>query len=79
MTVATDAKALAVFIKPNGQSPTIDAEPGLETNLHCLPYNGSQLHSYLNVLEDSIRQTLAECWERTKDTEVPQFRNCKAT
>ena len=28
-----------------------------------------------DVKDDGIRQTLAECWERTKDMEVPQFRD----
>ena len=28
-----------------------------------------------NVKDDRIRQILADCWERTKDMEVPQFRD----
>ena len=28
-----------------------------------------------NIKDTRIRQTLADCWERTKDIEVPQFRD----
>ena len=28
-----------------------------------------------DIKDDRIRQTLADCWERTKDMEVPQFRD----
>ena len=28
-----------------------------------------------DIKDDRIRQTLVDCWERTKDMEVPQFRD----
>ena len=28
-----------------------------------------------DIKDDCIRQTLADCWERTKDMKVPQFRD----
>ena len=40
-----------------------------------LPHGASCQHPHPDVKDDRIRQVLADCWERTKDREVPQFRD----
>ena len=71
----TEAKALAVFLNSTAGRLQIMRNPG--TTLLFPLYNPADIGTVRipDVDNDRVIQTLADCWERTKDMEVPQFRD----
>ena len=70
-----EAKALAVFINSTAGRLQLMRNPG-----HKIPfptYSAAETANIKipNVKDEGIRRILAACWERTKDMEVPQFRD----
>ena len=70
-----ESKATAVFLNSTAGRLQIMRNAGKAINFPI--YNP---RAYANiripdVKDDRIRQILADCWERTKDMEVPQFRD----
>ena len=72
---AAESKATAVFINstPGRLQLMRNAGRTLEFPLYNPAASGNI--RIPNVKDDRIRQILADCWERTKDMEVPQFRD----
>ena len=70
-----EAKALAVFLNSTAGRLQIMRTPG--TTIEFPLYNPADIGtvSIPNVNDGRIRQTLADCWERTKHMKVPQFRD----
>ena len=69
------SKAIAVFLNSTvGRIQTMsNASRTLEFPMYRpAAYANTRIP---NVKDDRIRETLADCWERTKDMEVPQFRD----
>ena len=80
MTIAdvseTEAMALAVFLNATPGRLQIMSNPGQSLAYPQYPpaiYASIRIPDVRN--DDRIRQILADCWERTKDTVVPQFRD----
>ena len=70
-----ESKALAVFLNSTPGRLQLMRNAGRK-----LTFPMYRPAAYANiripdVKDDRIRQILADCWERTKDTEVPQFRD----
>ncbi len=76
---AEESKATAVFINSTPGRLQLMRNPGrtLEFPLYNPAASGNI--RIPNFKDDLIRRTLTDCWERTKDMEVPQFRDgeCK--
>ena len=70
-----EAKALAVFLNSTAGRLQIMRNPG--TTIEFPLYNPADIGTIRvpNLDDDHIRQVLADCWEQTKDTIVPQFRD----
>ena len=80
MTIAdvseTDAKALAVFLNATPGRLQIMSNPGQSLAYPQYPPAIYATIRIPDVRNDArIRQILADCWERTKDLVVPQFRD----
>ena len=69
------AKAIAVFI--NSTAGRLQLLRNAGRKLAFPQYNPEPIEGIRipNVKDDRIRQILADCWERTRDMEVPQFRD----
>ena len=70
-----EAKALAVFINATPGRLQLMANPGMTLEFPIYRPAGIGNIRIPNVKDARIRQTLADCWERTKDMMVPQFRD----
>ena len=70
-----EAKALAVFINATPGRLQLMANPGMTLEFPIYRPAGIGNIRIPNVKDARIRQTLADCWERTKDMTVPQFRD----
>ena len=70
-----DAKAIAVFINSTPGRIQLMRRPA--QTLEFPQYKPEIIGSIKipDIKDDRIRQTLVDCWERTKDMEVPQFRD----
>ena len=70
-----EAKAVAVFI--NSTAGRLQLLRNAGRKLAFPIYNPRPIENLRvsNVKDARIRQILADCWERTKDMEVPQFRD----
>ena len=70
-----EAKAIAVFA--NSTTGRLQIMRGAGKTLLFPTYSPDATNNIRipNVKDDRIRQTLADSWERTKDIEVPQFRD----
>ena len=70
-----EAKAIAVFA--NSTTGRLQIMRGAGKTLLFPTYSPDATNNIRipNVKDDRIRQTLADCWERTKEMEVPQFRD----
>ena len=70
-----EAKAIAVFINSTPGRIQLMSNPG--QTIDFPRYNPADIGNIRvpNVKDDRIRQTLADCWERTKNMVVPQFRD----
>ena len=75
-----EAKAVAVFA--NSTAGRLQIMRGAGRTLLFPTYSPDATNNIRipNIKDDSIRQTLVACWEKTKDMEVPQFRDgeCEA-
>ena len=71
----TQAKAIAVFLNATAGRLQLMRNPGRTVNYPR--YNPADIGNIRipNIKDDRIRQILADCWELTKGTEVPQFRD----
>ena len=70
-----EAKALAVFLNSTVGRLQLMRIPGGTLVFPLYNPAGVGAIKTPNVDDNRIRQTLAECWERTKDMVVPQFRD----
>ena len=72
---ATEAKALAVFI--NSTPGRLQLMRNLGRKLEFPIYIAGEVSKIRipNIKDAAVRQTLSDCWERTKDMLVPQFRD----
>ena len=72
---STEAKAAAVFINSTAGRLQLMRHPGRKIPFPT--YSAAEVSNIRipNVKNDRIRQTLADCWERTNDMTVPQFRD----
>ena len=74
-----EAKAVAVYINSTAGRLQLMRTPG--KTLDFPTYSVAEVENIKipDIKDASIRQTLANCWDRTKDLEVPQFRDgeCK--
>ena len=70
-----ESKAIAVFL--NSTVGRIQTMSNASRTLEFPMYRPAAYANVRipNVKDDRIRQTLADCWERTKDMTVPQFRD----
>ena len=70
-----ESKAIAVFMNSTAGRLQLMRNTGMKLTYPTYPPAAYANIRIPNVKEDHIRQTLADCWERTKDMEVPQFRD----
>ncbi len=70
-----EAKATAVFINSTAGRLQLMRNPGRTITFPT--YSAAEASSLRipDIKDDRIRQTLADCWERTKDMVVPQYRD----
>ena len=70
-----EAKALAVFLNSTAGRLQIMRSPG--TTIVFPLYNPADIGTVRvpDIKNDRIRRILSDCWERTKDMVVPQFRD----
>ena len=70
-----EAKAIAVFTNSTPGRLQVMRDPGKTLEFPSYSPGATNNLRVPDIKDDRIRQTLAECWERTKDMEVPQFRD----
>ena len=72
---STEAKGLAVFINSTPGRLQLMRNPGRQIPFPT--YSAAEAGNIRipDTKDARIRDILADCWERTKDTEVPQFRD----
>ena len=72
---AEESKAVSVFM--NSTAGRIQLMANVGKMISFPTYNPSAYSDIKvpDIKDDRIRQTLADCWERTKDMTVPQFRD----
>ena len=70
-----EAKAAAVFINSTAGRLQLMRHPGRKIPFPT--YSTGEVGNIRipNVKDDRMRRILVDCWERTKDMEVPQFRD----
>ena len=71
-----EAKALAVFMNSTPGRLQLMRNPGKKIPFPT--YSAAGLAANIrvpNVKDEGIRGILVDCWEKTKDMEVPQFRD----
>ena len=71
----TEAKATAVFVNSTAGRLQVMRNPGRK--IHFPSYSAAYVGNIKipDIKDPRIRDILAGCWERTKDTEVSQFRD----
>ena len=70
-----EAKAIAVFTNSTPGRLQIMRGTGKKLEFPTYSPGATNNLSVPDIKNDRIRQTLVDCWERTKDMEVPQFRD----
>ena len=70
-----EAKAIAVFANSTPGRLQIMRGPGKKLGFPSYSPRATNNLRVPDIKDDRIRQTLADCWERTKDMVVPQFRD----
>ena len=70
-----DAKAAAVFINSTAGRSQLMRNPGKKIPFPTYSVKEADKIRIPNVKDERIRSILADCWERTKDMAVPQFRD----
>ena len=71
----TEAKAVAVFINSTAGRLQLMRHPGRKIPFPSYSAAEAENIKIPDVKDDLIRGILADCWECTKDTKVPQFRD----
>ena len=71
----TEAKALAVFINSTAGRLQLMRNPGRTLEFPTYSTEEAGNIRIPDVKDGRIRQTLADCWELTRDETVPQFRD----
>ena len=69
------AKAIAVFMNSTAGRVQLMRNTGMTLDYPTYPPAAYATIRVPDVENDRIRETLADCWERTKGIEVPQFRD----
>ena len=72
---SVQAKAVAVFLNSTPGRLQIMRDPGKTLEFPSYSPQATNNLKVPDVEDDRIRQTLADCWERTKDMLVPQYRD----
>ena len=72
-----EAKAVAVFANSTPGRLQIMRDPSKKLAFPSYSPRATNNLRVPDIKDDRIRQTLADCWERTKDMVVPQFRDCE--
>ena len=70
-----EAKAIAVFANSTPGRLQIMRDPGKKLTFPSYSPRATNNLRVPDIKDDRIRQTLADCWELTRDMEVPQFRD----
>ena len=70
-----EAKALAVYINSTPGRLQLMRNPGRKLTFPTYSTAEAAKIRIPNIKDPQIRQPLAQCWERTKDQTVPQFRD----
>ena len=70
-----EAKAIAVFTNSTPGRLQIMRDPSKKLAFPSYSPRATNNLRVPDIQDDRIRQTLADCWERTRDMEVPQFRD----
>ena len=71
----TEAKATAVFVNSTAGRLQLMRNPGKKIPFPTYSVREADRIRIPNIKDDRIRDILADCWERTQDTEVPPFRD----
>ncbi len=71
----TEAKAIAIFVNSTAGRLQLMRNPGRILNFPTYSVVEANNIRIPNVADAGIRRILADCWERTRDIEVPQFRD----
>ena len=69
-----EAKAVAVFVNSTAGRLQLMRNPGKTLDFPTYSVAEAENIRIPNVKDDRIRQILADCWDQTRDIEVPQFR-----
>ena len=72
---ATESKAVAVFLNSTVGRLQLMRNAGRKLEFPLYRPAGVANIRIPDVKDERIRQTLADCWERTRDMRVPQFRD----
>ena len=72
---AEESKAIAVFLNSTIGRLQLMRNAGRTIEFPMYPPAGYVNIRISDIKDDRVRQTLADCWERTRDMEVPQFRD----
>ncbi len=72
---SVEAKAIAVFVNSTPGRLQTMRDPGKTLEFPSYSPQATNKLRVPNIKDDRIRQMLADCWERTKDMVVPQFRD----
>ena len=72
---ADEAKAVAVFANSTPGRLQIMRGPGRKLEFPSYSPRATNNLRVPDIKDDRIRETLVDCWERTQDMEVPQFRD----
>lgn len=70
-----EAKALAVFLNSTVGRLQLMRNPGRTIEFPIYSAAEASNLKIPNIKDASVRETLADCWEYTKEMEVPQFRD----
>ena len=70
-----EAKAVSVFVNSTAGRLQLMRNPGQAIDFPTYKPKTIEGIKISDIRDSRIRQTLADCWERTKDMEVPQFRD----
>ncbi|MYF91187.1 MAG: hypothetical protein F4184_03340 [Gemmatimonadetes bacterium] len=72
---SVEAKAIAVFVNSTPGRLQTMRDPGKTLEFPSYSPQATNKLRVPNIKDDRIRQMLADCWERTKDMVVPQYRD----
>ena len=70
-----EAKAVAVYVNSTAGRLQLMRNPGKKLTFPTYSVSEAENLRIPDVKDDRVRQVLADCWERTKDMKVPQFRD----